>query len=199
MKYFKSGHHPLPTLPVGIRNTLTIFKTNQSVRVSRYIFFLVKLKGRGRHFLDGAKRGATLWYYTQEHLVFIRDEKVSLFVKFEIILTPLPLFLFNPLTDNHCRTWSSMIILWIDSRTRQKYRILLSTRKRSNNYSWLTPFKRKCFGEYDAVTLTILYLKLFMICFRKFLKLIFQKQPSCPRNICTEHWRKLSKFSLKFS
>ena len=147
VKYFKSGHHPLPTLPVGIRNTLTIFKTNQSVRVSRYIFFLVKLKGRGRHFLDGAKRGATLWYYTQEHLVFIRDEKVSLFVKFEIILTPFPLFLFNPLTDNHCRTWSSMIILWIDSRTRQKYRMLLSTRKRSNNYSWLTPFKRKCFGN----------------------------------------------------
>ena len=26
----------------------------------------------------------------------------------------------------------------------------------------------------------------------KILKLIFQKQPSCPRKICTEHWRKLS-------
>ena len=33
--------------------------------------------------------------------------------------------------------------------------------------------------------------KFFMIWFHKILKLIFQKQPSCPRNICTEHWRKL--------
>ena len=31
----------------------------------------------------------------------------------------------------------------------------------------------------------------FMIWFHKILKLIFQTQPSCPRNICTEHWRKL--------
>ena len=34
-------------------------------------------------------------------------------------------------------------------------------------------------------------LKFFMIWFHKILKLIFQMQPSCPRNICTEHWRKL--------
>ena len=33
--------------------------------------------------------------------------------------------------------------------------------------------------------------KFFMIWFHKILKLIFQKQPSFPRNICTEHWRKL--------
>ena len=33
--------------------------------------------------------------------------------------------------------------------------------------------------------------KFFMICFHKILQLIFQKQPSCPRTICTEHWRKL--------
>ena len=33
--------------------------------------------------------------------------------------------------------------------------------------------------------------KFFMIWFHKILKLIFQTQPSCHRNICTEHWRKL--------
>ena len=32
--------------------------------------------------------------------------------------------------------------------------------------------------------------KIFMIWFHKILKWIFQKQPSCSRNICTEHWRK---------
>ena len=33
--------------------------------------------------------------------------------------------------------------------------------------------------------------KFFRIWFHKILKLIFQKQLSCPRNICTQHWRKL--------
>ena len=33
--------------------------------------------------------------------------------------------------------------------------------------------------------------RFFMIWFHKIYKFIFQKQPSCPRNICTEHWRKL--------
>ena len=42
------------------------------------------------------------------HLVDIRHEKVSPFVKFEIIL-PLFCFLLDPLTSKHCRTWSSMI------------------------------------------------------------------------------------------
>ena len=79
--------------------------------VSRYILFLAKLKS--------TRREATLQDYPQEHLVVIRDEKVSPFVKFEIIL-PLLCFLLDPLTNKHCRTWSSMINLWIDSRTCQK-------------------------------------------------------------------------------
>ena len=54
--------------------------------MSSYILFLAKLKRRGRSFLEGARRGAPLWDYPQEHLVVIRDEKVSPFVKFEIIL-----------------------------------------------------------------------------------------------------------------
>ena len=42
----------------------------------------------------------------------IRHEKVSPFVKFEIIL-PLLCFLLDLPTNKHCRTWSSMIYLWI--------------------------------------------------------------------------------------
>ena len=78
------------------------------------VLILAKLKGRGRPFLKGARRGATLWDYLQEHLVVIRDEKVSPFVKFEIIL-PLVCFLLDPLPNKHCRRWISMINLWIDS------------------------------------------------------------------------------------
>ena len=66
------------------------------------------------------------------NLVDTRDEKVSPFVKFEIIL-PLLCFLLDPLTNKHCRTWSSVINLWIDSRTCQEQRILLSARSRFNN------------------------------------------------------------------
>ena len=29
VNYYKSVHHPIPTLPVGSENTLAIFKTNQ--------------------------------------------------------------------------------------------------------------------------------------------------------------------------
>ena len=29
ISYYKSVHHPIPTLPVGIGNTQAIFKTNQ--------------------------------------------------------------------------------------------------------------------------------------------------------------------------
>ena len=75
--------------------------------------------GKKGLFWKGARRGTTLWDYPQEHLIVIRYEKVSPFVKFEIIL-PILCFLLDPLTNKHCRTWSSMINLWIDSRTCQK-------------------------------------------------------------------------------
>ena len=121
VNYYKSVHHPIPTCenrehPGNFQNKSVSSAFNW---VSRYILFLAKLKGRGRPFLEGARRGITLWDYPQEHLVVIRDEKVSPFVKFEIIL-PLLCFLLDPLTSKHCRTWSSMINLWIDSRTCQK-------------------------------------------------------------------------------
>ena len=123
--------------------------------VSRYILFLAKLKRRERPFLEGARRGATLWDYSQEHLFVIRDEKVCPFVKFEIIF-PILCCLLDPLTNKHCKAWFSMINLCIDSRTRQKYRNLLSARQKSKKL--LRAFKWKCFREYYAVTLTIPYL-----------------------------------------
>ena len=79
VNYHKSVHHPIPTLPVGIRNTQEIFKTNQNSSpfnwVSRYVLFLAKVKGKGRPSLEGATRGATLWDYPQEHLVVIKRWK----------------------------------------------------------------------------------------------------------------------------
>ena len=53
---------------------------------------------------------------SQEHLVVIRYEKASPFVKFGITL-PILCLLLDPLTNKHCRIWSSMINLWIDSKT----------------------------------------------------------------------------------
>ena len=49
--------------------------------------------------------------------------------------------------------------------------------------NYLEPPKENVLGEYDAVTLLMLYMKVLMIWFRKISKLIFQMQPSCPRNI----------------
>ena len=47
---------------------------------------------------------------------------------------------------------------FIDFKTYQKQRILLSARQRSSNN--LEPSKANVSGEYDAVTLTILHLKI---------------------------------------
>ena len=113
-----------------------------SVQVS---FFLANLKRRGRPFLEGArKRGGRIERLPQEHLVALKDEKVCSSVKFEVIL-PLLCCLLDPLTNKQFRGWSSMTNLWIDSRTCQKYRILLSARQRSNNYLELS--KEKVLGN----------------------------------------------------
>ena len=143
------------------------------------ILFLAKLQGKLRPFWCGQVQiyplhyllhvgvmltiikviegGDAFWDYTQEHLFFARDEKVCPFVKFEIV-PPLLYCLWDPLTNKHCRAWSSMINLWIVSKTCQKHRILLQARRRSNILR--TAFKRKCFREYKAVTLIMLYLKI---------------------------------------
>ena len=95
--------------------------------LSRYILFLAKLKVRESPFMEGARSGAALWNYPKEYLVVIKDEKFCPFLKFETIL-PLLCCLLEPLTNKNCRIWSSVMNLWIDFRTRQKYRILQSAR-----------------------------------------------------------------------
>ena len=158
VNYYKSVHHPVPTREKREHSGNFQNKSVSSafIWVSRYILFLAKLKGRRRPFLEGARRRITLWNYLQGHLVVIRNKNVSPFVKFEII-QPLLCFLLDPLTNKHCRTLSSKINLWIDSRTYKKWRILLSARQRSNNY--LEPSKENVLGEYGVVTLTMFYLK----------------------------------------
>ena len=92
-----------------------------SFKLNLRIYFLLAQTERERKtfFWKGARRGSTSQDYPQEHLVVIRDKKVSPFLRFEIILTLL-CFLLDPFTNKHCRTWSSMINLRIDSRTCQK-------------------------------------------------------------------------------
>ena len=62
INYYESVHHPIPTRgnrahPGNFQNKLVRSPFNLE---SRYILFLAKLKGKGRPFLEGARRGATL-------------------------------------------------------------------------------------------------------------------------------------------
>ena len=119
-------------------------------------------------------------------------------VRFEIIL-PLLCCLLDPLRNKHYREWSSVINLWINSRNCQNYRILLLTMERSNNYLELP--KENVLGNMMLSHWPSSTWNFFMIWFHKILKLIYQKQSSCPRNMCTEHWRNhlLSQLSRTFS
>ena len=85
VNYYKSVHYPIPTCekrehPGNFQNKSVSSAFNW---VSRYIIFLAKLKGRRRAFLEGARRGITLWDHPQEHLFVIRNKKVPPYVKFE--------------------------------------------------------------------------------------------------------------------
>ena len=102
----------------------------------------------------------------------------------------------DPLTNKHCRAWSSMNSFWIDSRTCQKKKILLSARKRSNNYLKLS--KENFLGNMMLSHWPCITWKFFMIWLHKILKLIFQKQLSSPGNRCAEHWRKLPNLTAFF-
>ena len=117
VNYYKSVHHRENRKHPGNFQKKSV--SSAFNWVSRYILFLAELKGRGRPFLEGPRKRAILWDYPQEHLVVIRDEKISTFVQFEKIL-PLLCFLLDPFTNKHCKTWSPMINLWIDSRAYQK-------------------------------------------------------------------------------
>ena len=162
VNYYKSVHHPIPTLLFSEQ----ISKLSPVNYVCRYIFFMASLKRRGR-----PKRGLhwAHWDYPQEHMVVMKDEKVCPFVKFDIIL-PLFCCLLYPLINEHCRTWSSLINLWIYSRNFQKYRILLSARRRYNNYLKLS--KESVMGNMMLSHWPCFTWKFFMIWFHKILKLL---------------------------
>ena len=55
----------------------------------------------------------------------------------------------------------------------------------ANKAKGFRALKRKFFSEYDAVTLTMFYLKILHDIVSQNSSINFQKQPSCPRNICT--------------
>ena len=117
--------------------------------VSRYIFFLVKLKTTERPFFERPRRGCDWgWGYIvrlpPRALGSHKRRKSPFFVKFETILLLLCCSL-DPFTNKQFRAWNFMINLWIDSRTCQKYKILLSARQRSNNYLELS--KESIFGN----------------------------------------------------
>ena len=100
--YCKNVHHPIPTRENREHHGNFQIKLLSSVFnwVSRYILFQAKVKRAGKE--------TTLYEYPLEHLVVIRDEKVSPFVKFKTNL-PIFCFLLDSLRNKRCRTWSSMI------------------------------------------------------------------------------------------
>ena len=129
VNYYKSAHHPVPTPARGNREHPGNFQ-NKLVNspfnwVSRYILLhcmecvqirsfsglhfpafelnTERYEGERRPFLGGARRETTLCDYPQEHLVAIRDENVSPFVKLEIIL-PFLCLLLDPFTNKYCKT-----------------------------------------------------------------------------------------------
>ena len=64
VNFYLSAHHPILILPVELGNTLAIFKTiskfSFQLTVQVYSLILPKLKRRGKPFLEGARRVATL-------------------------------------------------------------------------------------------------------------------------------------------
>ena len=95
--YYKIVHRPIPTLSVGILNTMTIFIINLKAILS------IECPGissswpnwRGRPFMECARMGLALWDYPRQYLVVIKDEKVCPFVKFRNNPTP-PLLVIRP-------------------------------------------------------------------------------------------------------
>ena len=111
-------------------------------------FLLSQTEDERKAFFERPRRGwDSGWGYivrlTPRELGSHKRRKSPFFVKFETILLLLYCSL-DPLTSKQFRAWNFMINLWIDSRTCQKYKILLSARQRSNNYLELS--KENIFG-----------------------------------------------------
>ena len=131
---------------------------------------LAQTEGERKAFFGRVQwRGTTLQDYS---LVDIRHEKVSPFLKFEMTLSLL-CFLLDPLTNKHYRTRSSMMNLWIDSRTCQKQIILLSTKPRYN-YNYLELSKENVLRNMILSHWSCFNWKFYMIWFQKILKLILK-------------------------
>ena len=116
--YYKSVHHPIPT--PGNRKHAGNFQ-NKSVSstfslVSRYILLLAKLeKCLFRRVQEGRPHHEITLKSTCGH----NRWKGLSFCKIWNNSTPLLFFISDPFTNKNYRTWSSMINLWIDSRTYQ--------------------------------------------------------------------------------
>ena len=114
---------------------------------------------------EGCKKGSHIVRLPPRALGYHRKWKsLSFWTIWNIPISPL--FFIRPLTSKHCMTWSSVINLWKDSghiKSMQQVciikTILLSTRQMSSNY--LESSKENVLGEYDAVTLSMLYLRVF--------------------------------------
>ena len=124
VNYYKSAYHPIPTLPVRKGNIRQFKKqiSKISFQLSVQVCSLLgKSEGEKKTFLGGCKKGAggQIMRFHPRVLDCHKRWTISPFLKLEIIL-PLLCFLLDPLTDKQWRTWSSMINLWIDSRTCQK-------------------------------------------------------------------------------
>ena len=75
-----------------------------SFQLSVKVFYLLgQIKGGSKTFFGGYKKGVTLWDYSQEHFVVIREEKVYPFVKFKII-PPFLCFSLDTLKNKYCKT-----------------------------------------------------------------------------------------------
>ena len=99
--HYQLVHHLLSTFTVGIRDTLTPFKTN--LWVPKYIFFLANVKEKGRPCF-GESMGNEAWDYPLEHLVVIRYWKRFSFYRIQnnFILPshPTPYWL-NPFANKY--------------------------------------------------------------------------------------------------
>ena len=166
----------MPNLLVWTGSILEIFKINQSTLLSiefpDIFFSCPNSKGKKGLFWKGAiikRRGTT---FARLKLGWYKTWKVSPFVKSEIIL-PLLCFLLDPLTNKHCRTWSSMMNLWISSITCQKKIIFLSTRPRFN-YKYLELSKENVLSNMTLSHWSCFTWKFFTIWFHQSLKLILK-------------------------
>ena len=103
-----------------------IRKLSFQLSVQMY-FLLYQTEGERNTFFGGCKK--------RDHIVRLSPRALGCHKRWkslsfcEIWNNPTPpLFFIRALTKKHCRIWSSMINLWIDSRICQKQRILLSAR-----------------------------------------------------------------------